>query len=268
MKKQISLIILGLFLTNMLWACTFTSSSFCVDTGHLSYHSVISGEIISIDEDGIDVAVMDVLKGDETNAVIRIWDGTDFDCNGMWPMAASDLGQVGDVKILVLPKIVEIENTWDVIGDYRRPNWYEYTTDLNVVDGIVMGWIKGYSYWDQNDEIQYTADYIGELAYDAFVSSFSETIDCSTMVDVEKITENLQIGIQNPFQSELKITIGNENFNGTIAVFDVNGIAVKQLAVQSQNQVAIDFSFVPSGIYFVRFEDTEYQSMVRKVIKL
>ncbi len=267
MKMRIHFLLLGMFFAHSLLACTFVSEPFCFNVGLLSQDLIVSGTIISIDEDGIDLQVMDVLRGDESNEVIRIWDGTDFDCNGPWSMTASDLGQVGDVKILILPKIVEIENTWDVIGDYRRPNWYAHTTDLNVLDGIVNGRIRGYSYWDQNDEIQYSSNYIGELAYDVFISSFSETIDCSLMVDVENTTNQLQVVVENPFASILNITIQKEHFDGTITLFDVNGVAIKQLVPRSQNSISVDLSFAPSGLYFIRFEDVEGQIHVEKVVK-
>lgn len=267
MKIRIHFLLIGMFLTNTLLACTFISESFCHNVWELSEHVILSGTIISVDEDGIDVEVMDVLRGDESNEVIRIWDGTDFDCNGPWSMAASDLGQVGDVKILILPKIVEIENTWDVIGDYQRPNWYARTTDLNVVDGTVNGRIRGYSYWDQNNEIQYSSNYIDELAYDVFVSSFSETLDCSAMVDTENITNELQVAIENPFTSQLNINLENDNFEGTISIFNMNGVAIRQFSSRFQSSVSVDLSFVPSGLYFIRFENLDGQYLVEKVVK-
>ncbi len=267
MKTRNGLLLLfGLLFTNILYACSFTSGSFCECAGLLDDHLIISGTIISVDEDGIDLEVIDVLRGEESNAVIRIWDGTDFYCNGPWSMAASDIGQVGDVKILTLPKIVETENSWDVVGDYRRPNWYEYLTDLRVIDGQVEGLIRGYVGWDQNNELVYSQDYIGQLSYETFATSYTELLDCSTMVDVENITTKFQTTIENPFTSNLNITL-DENFEGTISIFDLNGVAISEKLIRFQNNVEIDLSFVPNGLYFVRFENEDGLVQVEKVVK-
>jgi len=87
--------------------------------------------------------VIEVLRGEESSTTIRIWDGTDFDCNGIRSMAASTIGAEEEVYIIALETITEIENSWDVIGDYRRPMHYGRTPELKVDGEIVTGFISG-----------------------------------------------------------------------------------------------------------------------------
>ena len=93
--------------------------------------------------DGIDLEVIDILAGSESRDTIHIWDGTDWDCNGLFSMAASDLGGLNDSIIVILPLIGSIENTWDVLGDYRRPDYFEYIPELRITNGVVIGYITG-----------------------------------------------------------------------------------------------------------------------------
>ena len=63
-----------------LLACSFYPYSFCHVNSNIAFseHLVVMGEIVSIDEDGIDLEVIDVLRGEESKSIIRIWDGSGF----------------------------------------------------------------------------------------------------------------------------------------------------------------------------------------------
>ena len=103
MKKLYTLGFSVLALFQTATACSWIPTSFCETSNDRPDDVVISGKIIGVDDDGIDVAVIHVLKGTESSEVIRIWDGTDFDCNGLFSMAASALGDVDDTIIVVMP---------------------------------------------------------------------------------------------------------------------------------------------------------------------
>src|SRR5687767_15182108 len=64
---------------------------------------------------------------------------SDFDCNGIWSMSASDIGGLYDTIVIILPKIIDIENEWDIIGDFRRPNprSEEHTSELQSLAYLV-----------------------------------------------------------------------------------------------------------------------------------
>lgn len=93
---------------------------------------IVYGLIATQDQDGLDLNIIEVLRGSESKSQIRIWDGTDFECNGIWDMSAGTIGTIGDTIIISLPRITVNENPWDVIGDYRRPDPYRFTSELTV----------------------------------------------------------------------------------------------------------------------------------------
>ena len=94
-KLYYSLFVLFSFLQAGI-CCSVVPISFCESSERFDSSVILSGVILSEDIDGIDLEVMEVFRGLEMRSTIRIWDGTDFDCNGGWSMSASDLGEVGD----------------------------------------------------------------------------------------------------------------------------------------------------------------------------
>lgn len=143
MKLIITLCIAAYAYCQSAQACSWIPIPFCQTSNERPNDVVLSGKIVSVDMDGIDVEVIDVLRGVEDRDTIRIWDGTDFDCTGLFSMAASGLGGLNDSIVVVLPVITAIENPWDVLGDYRRPDYFVYIPELRISNGVVMGYITG-----------------------------------------------------------------------------------------------------------------------------
>src|SRR5688572_14853560 len=127
------------FITTKVFACSVLSTAFCTEATH--YKLVIKGKIINSVSHGIRIQVLHVLKGIEPRDTITIWDGTDFDCNGLVSMAASGMGITGDTILTMLPQIDSIANNWDVIGDYRRPYNFGPTTELKIINDTIVGFI-------------------------------------------------------------------------------------------------------------------------------
>ena len=176
-KKNFLLISLFLSFSFSGIACSFLSTSFCASIYELPSNVIISGKIVAIDDDGISMEVIDVIRGEELRDTIRIWDGTDFYCNGPFSMAASDIGSVSDLLVISIPKITEIENVWDVIGDYRRPSPYGYTVQLRWENDLVKGYLSGNKYEAPESTVY-------SLAYDLFVESFSDEMVCGDLVNL------------------------------------------------------------------------------------
>lgn len=149
------------------YSCSWEETSFCktldiFETWHPSL-IVVSGVISGSDDDGVDLEVIELLAGVESRTTLRIWDGTDIDCNGLHPMSASFFLNEGDSLVIMLPLLDSIENTWDVLGDYRMPQPYGTSPFLKISEGQVTGLILGNYFQGQQ---------IRELDYNYFAKEF------------------------------------------------------------------------------------------------
>lgn len=118
-------------------ACSFPVFPFCQSAGELEHTAVFVGIITNQFEKGVQIAVIETLRSCKTENTnqIRIWDGTDINCNGLFPMTTNFYGELGDTVICTVEAIQFRENIWEVIGDYRRPSSLNHTTYLNVING-------------------------------------------------------------------------------------------------------------------------------------
>lgn len=206
------------------------------------------GQIIAVDTDGISLKVIDVLRGTESRRTIRIWDGTDWDCNGPISMAASNLGEVNDSIVLLLPKITSKENTWDIIGDYRRPSYYYRTPNLKVKNGIVKGLISGYWRPLPNEK-----QAVAESPYKWFREEWLNKGSCDELLGLnESEYDPSQIKYNSLIASELNVAFAKQpSLNGQISIFNSNGTRVFDSNHLSK-EMKIDLSFLNSGVYVVR----------------
>lgn len=240
MKKLYTLGFAVLALFQTATACSWIPTSFCETSNDRPDDVVISGKIIGVDDDGIDVAVIHVLQGTESSEVIRIWDGTDFDCNGLFSMAASALGDVDDTIIVVMPLITEIENTWDVLGDYRRPNYFGAITELRVTNGIVGGYIWGPAMTP-----------VYQMPYLHLITNWNEGPDaCSVFLSVDGVQTS------GPFAVQLIDNVLNVNVNGhggsgySMQILASNGqVIVEQSMLMGNKQVGL--SGLSTGVYHI-----------------
>ena len=263
MKKITLLLFSVLIYLNSSFACSYYPISFCATSEEKDEDIIVSGKIISIDSDGINLQVLEVLRGEENRSILRIWDGTDFDCNGLFSMASSDLGSVNDSIIVILPKIDSLQNTWDVIGDYRRPNYFGYIPKLIIKDGIVEGFIKGLT----GAPTEYIANSVN---YDEFIETYTSNGDCSEIkVGTNDINGlNQSIIFNNPVNNSLKIKITNQSSNQkTINIYNSYGIFVK--SIKSRNEdIGINTSQFPAGIYFGKVSYENKKTTIFKFTKI
>lgn len=258
-KLNITLLILVLISSKAL-ACSFSPDPFCTTSFNNEDRNVLKGKIISIDEDGIELQVIEMLRGVETREIIRIWDGTDFDCNGPWSLAATALGQINDTIIAILPLIDSLENSWDVMGDYRMPDSYYWeTTRLTIRNDSIRGYVTGYI-WDFE---YYT------IPYSTFINYWNNNMnDCIGFVDTDDIVEvNSAIWYTNPVHSNCAIQFAKGNhYEKTFQVYSSAGKKVKTV-VSRLDKATIDLSTVASGLYFIKISDEEGRQSVLKVVK-
>lgn len=257
--KKIFITIMILQLTNNIIGCTFVPKSFCETLDFRTEDNVLMGKISFIDEDGIELEVIEVLRGEENRETIRIWDGTDFECNGIWSMEANDMGEINDTIIAILPKILEIENNWDIIGDYRRPNYYELTTQLEIENGNAIGFISGYiSAPPENNTF--------EIAYDLLKDNLENSIECNLSVDIEEIEKRNNIKINNPINGELIVWTENISEPLLLKIYSSDGIEMRTEKIEF-NKVIIDMIDMSNGLYFLRFEKNDNRYLMKKLVK-
>jgi hypothetical protein len=237
-------------------ACTWIPTSFCETSNDRPGDVVISGKVLSVDDDGIDVEVIHVLQGTESREVIRIWDGTDFDCTGLFSMAASALGDVDDTIIVVMPLVTEIENTWDVIGDYRRPNYFGAITELRVTNGIIGGYIWGPSMTP-----------VYQMPYLHLISNWNEGPDaCSVFLSVHGVHES------EPFTARLVdnflvLSIPLHAGSGsTLRLLASNGQVLAE-QVMSAGSKQVELSGLATGVYHVVLVDQNGTRSFTRVMK-
>lgn len=254
-------VLIGLLIQVNAFACSFIPEPFCRTLSIRAGQLVVSGEIVGVDTLGIDLKIIDVLRGSESREIIRIWDGTDFDCNGIWSMAAADIGVLSDTVLIILPQIVEIENDWDVIGDFRRPHPYTGTPELKVEDNVVKGFINGIA----NSPPQFN---LWNFEYAVFVERIMASGDCSSIVSTKEPLTLSSIRINNPFSDNLRIQLEEAPTEGSLTLFSLSGAVVFREELRGQRQVEVAATDLGAGVYVLEIRARNKIPVVRKVLKL
>ena len=259
--KKIQLTLLAILCYSFTIACTFPSQPFC-RTFQLSPEvPTVVGKIVGVDDLGIDVEIIEILRGGSLNQTIRIWDGTDFDCNGPVSMAASDIGELNDTVIIILEKIIEQENTWDVIGEYRRPDPNGPTPELKLENGIVKGYVSGPE--GAPFDLQ-----IWSMEYHLFIERIIEDINCALIVSTEEIIEKNKITLNNPFSFNLNIRLEQNINSGSLKLYSLTGKIVLTKNINNQSEFSIQTTQLQNGIYFLEFWADGRRLDLIKVVKM
>ncbi len=262
MKKTLILLTLIFAYVGITYACTFDRSSFCYELEFSNEDVVLTGEVVAIDSLGIDFKVIEVLRGEETRSIVRIWNGTDFECNGNFSLAASNIGDLQDTVIIILPRITEKENDWEVIDDYRRPDPYHSTPQLKVEKGYVKGFIQGSSI----APIEYATLVLG---LEEFREKILENGDCASIViSTKELETKSSLGFSNPFTDQLNIELPARIGEASLRVYAISGELVFREEVRAQNSIAIAAYDWPSGLYVLEWRTKNQLPQIIKVLKL
>lgn len=261
MKKMQFTMFIVLWVSLNCFACTIIPESFCSFVHLDSNRLIVSGKIISIDDDGLDLEVIDVIRGEETKSIIRIWDGTDFECNGTWSMESSTIGEVNDDVIIVLPQITEVQNGWDVIGDYRTPNPYYYRSSLKIENGIVNGFISGSSIAPPEFNLL-------SIEYDILKEAIISNEDCNDLISSNRellIMDN--ITFTNPIANEIVIQSNDLCDITNVDVYSINGVKLRSESIVNEQYINIPFGIEPSGLYILEISTSKGEVEYLKVYK-
>lgn len=214
--------------------------TFCEATSGADNDLIVSGEITYVDSIKIRLRIIDIFKGEETSDTITIWAGTDFDCNGVFSMSTIELGQIGDSVVIILPRIVStnIENDWDVVGDYRRPYYFCISPSLRLQNDSVRGEII--------DNWPMPATLVSKISYDHFKSLWSSgTIDCGIIMGYPYTESN----VINYNISNGRLMINNhESLELLINIYDQTGRSLFSL---KSNSVKIMTDQLPDNQSYV-----------------
>ena len=245
-------------------ACTIIPRTFCSSINQLADHAILTGVIVGVDTTGIDLLIVDVLRGEEERTTVRIWDGTDFDCNGWWSLAAANIGNFGDSVVVLVPRITEIQNDWDVIGDYRWEDPYFYTASLSIEDGNALGFIQGIP--GAPPEVNTFS-----VPYSQLLSSLIEEGDCSGLINMSTEDGQTSSGIRlnNPVSSILNFQLSTDVDYEQMNLYSTTGQLVFSKDLSYLTRADVDLSQLPAGVYFleIRYGPQARWRDIRKVVK-
>jgi hypothetical protein len=261
MKYIFLFILIQLFLYGHALACSCGfGNCFCSSTVAIENDLIVSGEIVFVDSTKLELKIIDIFKGIEEKDTITIWAGTGYNCNGWISMATHLLGNKGDKIIIILPRIVSsnLENSWDVIGDYRRPDWLCDYPVLKLENDTVFGNIKDSGvarpWWS-----------ISKLSYTGFKNLWNnQTIDCIGLVGTDKHEiDNLDLCWD---QDNLVIdNQGNRILN--IDLYDPAGRKLRSLKSDSNQKIIIDLFMENHRFILVQISDNKKNMITKKVMR-
>jgi len=227
------------------YSCDPIIYSFCDASHEFAEEKVVVGKILSQSIHGTELEVIEMLKGQTTSNTIMVWDGTDINCNGLFSMSVDAYGIVGDTVICIVQQIDELQNSWETIGDYRRPSTINYITYLEVDDE---------SLWDYNQVITYTD----------FLNNWSM---CLNLTSNNPLQKSSPISIYpNPTSDHL--VIKDEDVAWTYySIISVNGHLIQSASLPTYSNL-IKVNHLDAGIYILKIFDKEGVESVVRFIKI
>lgn len=249
-----------LFFSGLAIACSGYPKSLCYVQFMRPNDFMIKGTITGTMTNSIQMKVLEVLRGTETRSVVTIWDGTDFDCNGMYSMKASGMASVGDTILAVLPVIQTVQNTWDVPGDYRRPSYLFSYPVLKIKNDTLRGLVTG-------NEYAGTPPYwsVHKMSYAVFKANWvTSKIDCALPVGLaENETELKELVVR---QDGTKIYVSFPAAGKhDIRVTSLSGAVVAEF--QSDETVGLELENYAAGVYLLCVTDERGYQYRRKVVR-
>ena len=240
-------------------ACSIYPDTFCESLVERNSDHVFLGVILSIDNQGLHLSVLEVLRGSESRDTIRVWNGRDFDCNGNWSMAVNTMGSVGDTIISMLPMIQYKENRWDVIGDYRRPNPYTNTTELRYRAGRALGFIQV-----TDPPFPQT---VRSMNYQRLRDSLINFGACRAMTNSASEPLSADIQVSNPV-TERAFLHGSYTWTRlSVELYNADGKFLLSQKLEASER-SFDTSSLPAGVYHIVLIADDKRRHVLRLVKV
>lgn len=261
--KNIKLLLLFLCLTILAmqnsYACSCTGgASFC--DSYRNYDYAASGVVIDTFSNGISLKVLFTLYGKEIRDTITVWDlGGPYDmCNDSLVAKAKSIGDLNDTIIIALPRIKDIKNSWDIIGDYRNPGFQCDEIKLKVHNNVVSGLISGSEFCHFQDNCLTAYD------YDSFINEFlSKGELCDNWVSTDNIDNEIIFEIYpNPTKDIVHI---NSEYSGTLRIINQYGQVIDEVEIISN--VKFRLEGLRSGLYYLVLHSDRKTSTRKMLVK-
>jgi hypothetical protein len=236
-------------------ACSGIPTPFCNTKAERPADMVMKGVVVASGNHSIQLSVIEILSGVESRSIVVIWDGTDFDCNGMVSMKSTLIGLPGDTVLCILPKIQTVQNTWDVIGDYRMPDHLFKTPVLKVLNGFLKGSVAGDMFtWE-----------IRTMPYQDFKNYWIQHQNsCITLVSIASSAGHEPVSV---YAYDGLIHFEPESAGGTFRFLIHSADGVRLLEGEFKDRHTVDLKDLPLGIYFISLADFYGRSYAKKIIR-
>lgn len=238
------------------FGCSIMFQSFCYTANYYSPSNILKARVIDTIPQGIRLHVIQVVRGTESRDTVTVWDAPDFECNGPFPMNASQMGMPGDTILAVMSLLDSAYQTWQTAGDYVRTFNFGYVPELLLKDDTLRGFIAGYS------GAPSTIYQVWSMAYTDWLSYWTtHNNNCNMLMDIDDTYANAVVVYPNPANNHLHIT---GLHNGNVAhIFSAEKL-VADVPVRDEE---IDISQLTAGVYILRMEE-KGMPVVRRFVKL
>lgn len=237
------------------YGCSIAFQSFCYTANTNSSSNILQAKVIDTISHGIRLQVIQVVRGTENRDTVTVWDGTDFDCNGPFPMNASQMGMPGDTILAVMTAVDTAIEPWQLVGDYVRTFNFGYVPELLIKNDTLHGFIAGYA----TAPNQYQ---LWQMAFTDWLNYWTiHNNNCDMLMDIENTNEDALVVYPNPANNRLYI---NGLHDGNVAhIFS----AEKLVADVPVHDEEIDISQLSAGVYILRMEERG-MPVVRRFVKM
>jgi len=242
-----------------LFSCACDPISFCWTNYYQPNHNVIIGTIIGTSQNSIIVRVDEVIRGNESRDTIVIWDNTKDTSQCQLRNKTSDMGNIGNKFIAIIPIIDSIQNNWDVIGDYRKPYAFCYTNWLAIRNDSVYGYVNGDLFKPRNSNEYWTS----KMPFSEFINWLKSNNGC-TLVGQQEYSNIPEFTFLMLNQNTIQI-LNNSGISGTLRIFSQDGKALIKRDFNSN--IYINIGSLQEGLYIVQIQGENGELMTRKFIR-
>lgn len=252
--------LIALLSSPVLDGCTPLPVPFCELTEMYEDSPVFLAQVIDKGSGWCEIEIFAVLRGEEEREIIRIWDGPNQFCTGVWPAPAAAYGAIGDSIICIASLSLMEEDTGGFFvpqNDYFHCPVLVGTVAMKIENGIINSSI--FEPW-QNVEVQ-LSNFLDSEDLDSSCPGVGLGIDD---------TRDVQLSVYpNPAHDVLNIETSDAQ-KKEISIYSSNGQLLETITKEGRagtdNQF-VDLSPLPKGLLIVKVSlnnGTFYRRIIHK----